>query len=133
MFSRQANRIWKLTMRATIYSLLLLCALYCGRVHACDCARTLNESTADLVFVGTPESAAVVDGPLGNQYEYIKYTFRVSKIVKGPSQTVISVFSHNSDCGYTFRLGREYKVVAQKSSDPKREWFVSICSTTQLN
>jgi hypothetical protein len=116
-------------LRLVVFGLFLC---FCREANACDCARKLNDDTAELVFegvAGKPLRWKEVGADAST--ELIRVRFDNAVISKGPQRKSILIETSRSDCGFPFQEGRHYRVYAQSFSGPETEWLVGACSLTR--
>jgi hypothetical protein len=95
----------------------------------------LSPDASDLVIEGTPRVVnAWVWGPgePGEPYtKMLRYTFIVSRTVKGPSLNEVVIDSYTNDCGIQFKLGKLYRIVAYSLPDVGILWATDQCTETK--
>jgi hypothetical protein len=111
--------------------------LGCSSISACDCAFVLDESSADLVFVGVARiQHSLVEAPPASESgalpdNVVDFTFDVESVVKGASALVLTVRSSATDsCSVAFDKGKRYRVFASADVEPPLIYRVSPCSHT---
>jgi hypothetical protein len=101
---------------------------------ACDCARRMYITGADLVFVGVAKNTirwrTKVDEKEPSSYSLTRYVFSAERTLKGPKRPSYFVDTDNTDCGFHFEKGKRYTVYAKSFPDDGIEWHTSVCSLT---
>ncbi len=121
-------------MRKSRIAMALLAVACCNTALACDCTRMLDGASAELVFVGTATSEnhwlRKGDEPGGAYSEMARFTFKVSRVIKGQVTSPVVVDSFVHDCGFPFRRGQSYRVYAYSQTDYGIQWIADRCSKT---
>lgn len=126
--------IWRaIRVLVPVVLLLLLGTPPC--VYGCSCVAAapprIAFEQASAVFIGTVIAAPSQAAPdaIVSSGDPVQYTFRVSRIWKGPEYTtlVVTTARGSSSCGLGFQEGQAYLVYAD---GPPEQLMSSLCSRT---
>jgi hypothetical protein len=101
--------------------------------HACDCAKRVGLRDSELVFVGVPVHRTEWQELPTRQDSIpaIRFSFKVERIIKGPSLAHAVVDTDGTDCGIPFEFGRRYQVYAYSLPKYGIQWRTSQCTETK--
>lgn len=125
-------------MKLILRVLLPLCLLTSlllfdtARVAACTCVGNMPLITsvtyADAILTGTVTTQG--EGVTLEQGVYATpFVIKVTKVWKGVNQSTVTIATGNSTCAYSFAVGKEYLIFANRENG---QLYTSLCSGNQL-
>ncbi|MGH9753179.1 MAG: hypothetical protein ACREA2_10385 [Blastocatellia bacterium] len=121
----------------SIGSLVLTLASFGETAFACSCAKAPAPcqayAQAEAVFIGTPKEVSRIESKDKIGYGYRVFRFSVDQAFRGVNGSQVSVMTgrNDGDCGYGFKIGKQYLVYAYRIHQKQETLSTSICTRTK--